>query len=513
MESTTDLVTRSVAELTLEDQKKQPKTFKEMTVKERLSYVKEVITVEPLIATYVMSSILAKPALLVLEYDKACRSNLGLNASVCDTIVNGDDPVYANETQDIQLLISDVHSWQLPIQSVMPLILVLFLGSYSDRHQWRKPFLLLPLIGEIFAVAGCILSVIFMETWSLEIQGVVQTIIPSFFGGQTMLVMAVFAYIADVSTLEMRTLRVGIVQIVMNACVPTVQSFSAVLFTAIGYIGVLLIVGLLYAIGIIYGLFWIKEPKRPIKSTKKHFLLDVFDTRHAINTFKLVLKKNEENDRLNLVLLLLGMFIYALVNVGEESVFFLYTRGFLNWTVVQYTSFLTANTLIHLAGTIIAVPLFARFLKLHDLIILLLTFLDKIVCNIFFGLAKDSLLMYVGAAVSLITGVTAISIRSLATKVVSENDLGKAQSLFGIVEAIGPAVAAPVYNVGLYTHTYTYLPSAFFYFSALLYAAYVIVIIFMYIRDRRRSKKVGTNTQDGKTNNGLQMEDIQITHM
>lgn len=47
-------------------------------------------------------------------------------------------------------------------------------------------------------------------------------------------------------------------------------------------------------------------------------------------------------------------------------------------------------------GTIIAVPLFTKFLKLHDLIILLLTFLDKIIANLFFGFAKDSILMYAG---------------------------------------------------------------------------------------------------------------------
>ncbi|XP_030760082.1 uncharacterized protein LOC115885343 [Sitophilus oryzae] len=514
MQSTADLVTQSAVDLTA-------KSFKQMTTKEKIAYVKEVITVEPLIATYIMSAILVKPALTVLEFEKACKANLGLNDTICDGIVASEQDIYPRENEKIQILISNVHSWQYPIQSVMPLILVLFLGSYSDRHQWRKPFLLLPLIGELFAVLGCILSVIFMSSWPLELHGVLQTIIPSFFGGQTMLVMAVFAYIADVSSLDMRTLRIGVVQIVMNACVPTVQSFSAVLYVRIGYIPCLLIAGFLYLIGIIYGVFWIKEPKRPIKDSKKGLLADIFDTRHAVDTFKLILTKNPMNDRVFIVLLLLGLFVYSLVNVGEESVFFLYTQAFLNWNIVEYISFLTANTLIHLVGTIIAVPLFTKILKLHDLVILFLTFLDKIVCNIIFGIAKDSVLMYVGAAVSLITGVTAIGIRSLATKVVSEHDLGKAQSLFGIVEVIGPAVAAPVYNAGIYTRTYDSLPSAYFYFSAIVYAVYILVIIWMYIRDRQKSSKEQKNKEiNGKDNQAvvinekpIQMEDIQVTHM
>lgn len=344
MTSTVDLVNQSVGDLT------ENKELKKKTFKERLKYVAEVVTVEPLIGAYVMAAVLVKPALLVLEYDKACRANLALNTTVCNDIAFGDGEAFFNSTVDVQLLISKVHSWQLPIQSVMPLVLVLFLGSYSDRHQWRKPFLLLPLIGELFAVVGCILSVVFMDTWTLEVLGVVQTIIPSFFGGQTMLVMAVFAYIADVSTLEMRTLRVGVVQIVMNACYPLVQSFSAVLFTSIGYIGVLVIAGCLYGAAILYGVFIIKEPKRPIKVSKTGLFADIFDTRHAVNTFKLLLNKRSDNDRLFVVLLLWGMFLYTVVSVGEESVFYNFTRGFLNWSVVQFTSFSTANTLIHLIG-------------------------------------------------------------------------------------------------------------------------------------------------------------------
>ncbi|XP_076257841.1 lysosomal proton-coupled steroid conjugate and bile acid symporter SLC46A3-like [Rhynchophorus ferrugineus] len=497
------------------------KTFKQMSGNEKLSYIKEVITVEPLIACYIMPAILAKPALLVLEFEKACRANLALNDTVCDGIIASEQDIYPEANARIQILISDVHSWQLPIQSVMPLILVLFLGSYSDRHQWRKPFLLLPLIGELFAVTGCILSVIFMKYWPLELHGFLQTIVPSFFGGQTMLVMAVFAYIADVSTLEMRTLRIGIVQIVMNACVPIVQSFSALLFNEIGYIGCLLIAGALYLFGIIYGVFWIKEPKRPQKESKKSLLADIFDTKHAIDTFKLILTKNAGNDRVFIVLLLVGLFLYSMVNVGEETIFYLYTQAFLSWNIVEYTSFLTANTLIHLVGTIIAVPLFTKILKLHDLTILLLTFLDKILANIIFGIAKDSVLMYVAAAVSLVTGVTAIGIRSLATKVVTENDLGKAQSLFGIIEAIGPAVAAPVYNAGIYTHTYDLLPSAYFFFSVIMYAIYVIIIIYMYIKYRRQASKENQTTVEmtGETNEafekekGVPMSDLQITHM
>ncbi|XP_060516484.1 uncharacterized protein LOC132695972 [Cylas formicarius] len=508
MESTTDLVTQSV------DNIAERKTFRQMTMKERSLYIREVITVEPIIAAYVMAALLVKPALLVLEFEKACKANLGFNDTVCNTIVNSEQDVYPEVNVAIQERIGIVHSWQYPIQSVMPLILVLFLGSYSDRHQLRKPFLVLPLLGELFAVAGCILSVIFMKSWTLEVLGVVQTVIPSFFGGQTMIVMAVFAYIADVSTLEMRTLRIGVVQIVLNACAPLVQSFSAVLFVQVGYVGILIIAGALYLFGAVYGLFWIDEPKRPLKDPKKSLFADIFNTKHAADTFSLIFKKSLGNDRFFIVVLLITMLLYTVVNVGEDSVFWLYTQGYLGWNVVDYTFFLTVNTLIHLVGTILAVPLFTKIFELSDSIIIVLTLMDKVLCNIILGLAKTKALMYVGAAVSLITGVTAIGIRSLATKVVSVNDLGKAQSLFGIAEAIGPAVATPLYNKGIYLNTFDVLPSAFFFFGILLYVFCMVLLSGMYFRQKRRSKE-SVNGVNGtaEIEKPVQMDDFQVTHM
>ena len=310
MASTADLVTESVADLRHKNQK---------TFKQRLLYVKEVITVEPLIAAYVMAAIICAPALYNLEFEKGCRADLGLNDSVCDAILSGESQNYTEENDKIQILIGNMHSWQLPLQSVMPLILVLFLGSYSDRHKLRKPFLLIPIFGEFFAVAGCILCVVFMKEWPLAVQGIAQTVVPSFFGGQTMVVMAVFAYIADVSTLEMRTLRVGVVQIVLNICTPVGQSVSGILFDKIGYYGVLSIAAGCYLFAVVYGIFCIKEPKKPDVVLKKSFLVDAFDPKHAIDTFNLLFKTGGGNNRLFLVAVLLILFVYSTVVTGWYS--------------------------------------------------------------------------------------------------------------------------------------------------------------------------------------------------
>ncbi|CAG9865178.1 unnamed protein product [Phyllotreta striolata] len=501
MSSTADLV-------------QEPRPSARPTPAQRLLYAREVITVEPVIGAYMLASQLCVPAIFNLEFEKSCRSNLAFGDAVCEAVLAGDVANITDQNNRVQVVINDVHSWQLPLQTVVPIVLILFLGSFSDRHSWRKPFLIMPFVGELISVAGCILSVVFMVDWTLEVQGMFQVIIPSLFGGQPMITMAIFAYIADVSSLEMRTLRIGVVQIVISIIVPLSQSFSAHLFELIGYYGVFLTAGAIYAFGIAYAAFWIKEPHKPRLGSIGETVRDMFDPRHAIDTFNLVLRKQPGVNRLYLVLMLAVVLIYSMVADGENGLFFLYTQHQFGWTVIELTYFSTVNTLIHLVGTALAVPFFTKVLYLSDMMILFLTFVDKIAANFIFGFANSVSLLYTAAAVTLITGVTPIGMRSFQTKIVSENDLGKAQSLFGVFEALAPAIASPVYNKLIYNNTITSFPAAFFFFSILLYAVGSILIMRIYATEKLKNR--GISEEKGVDNNGKQIpmdNIIEVTHM
>lgn len=83
-----------------------------------------------------------------------CRVNLQYNSTICSAILTGNHSNYSRENEEVQKVISTMHSWQQPVQSFTPLVLVLFLGSFSDRHKCRKPFFLMPIIGELFGIAG-----------------------------------------------------------------------------------------------------------------------------------------------------------------------------------------------------------------------------------------------------------------------------------------------------------------------------------------------------------------------
>lgn len=165
---------------------------------------------------------------------------------------------------------------------------------------------------------GCILCTILMTLLPLEAQGISQKVVPSLFGGQTMLVMATTSYIADISSVEMRTLRLWIVQIVISVVLPMVQSFSGLFFVRAGYLSVLAVSAILYSVALIYGMLWIKEtqPDRT-KQFDRCVMADMFDPKHAKETFNLLVKKNEENDKLLVWMLVLTAFLYRAAFDGK----------------------------------------------------------------------------------------------------------------------------------------------------------------------------------------------------
>lgn len=57
-----------------------------------------------------------------------------------------------------------MNGWKSAFHSAVPLFIILFVGSWSDRHRRRKPCILLPLVGEIITAFGLLFCVYFEKT-------------------------------------------------------------------------------------------------------------------------------------------------------------------------------------------------------------------------------------------------------------------------------------------------------------------------------------------------------------
>jgi PCFT/HCP family folate transporter-like MFS transporter 1/3 len=186
--------------------KENGKTFEEEKESLLKSFLKN-ITVEPMLFPYLIASILVILVNQNLNIQKACRVNLKLSHDVCEELVNKEkNSIFLTDSEIIvQKLVANMLIWQTILQSSLPAVLVLFLGSWSDRNRLRRPCMLLPIYGEVARNIGLLVCVYFFDELPMEVSGLWQSLTIAVTGYWTVIFMAVFSYIGDVSTVSLRS--------------------------------------------------------------------------------------------------------------------------------------------------------------------------------------------------------------------------------------------------------------------------------------------------------------------
>lgn len=185
----------------------------------RMKRVLWAVHVEPFVFCYVLSRTLMMLATQNLTLQKACRVNLRLANDTCaalddmsgtsggggdgngSSVVTATASRIANEVAT-QQLVANMLVWQLVIQSSVPCVLAVFVGSWSDRNRRRVPCMLVPVAGELVRVVGLLACVYFFDSLPMEAVGLVEALPTSLAGGRMVLFNAVFSYVGDVTTVS-----------------------------------------------------------------------------------------------------------------------------------------------------------------------------------------------------------------------------------------------------------------------------------------------------------------------
>lgn len=162
------------------------------------------LTVEPMLFPYLIASILVILANQNLNIQKACRVDLKLSTDVCDDLENKDksSAMLTDSEITVQKLVADMLIWQTILQSSVPAVFVLFLGSWSDRNRLRRPCMLLPVYGEVARNLGLLVCVYFFDELPMNVTGLWQSLPIAVTGYWTVMYMAVFSYVGDHSTVS-----------------------------------------------------------------------------------------------------------------------------------------------------------------------------------------------------------------------------------------------------------------------------------------------------------------------
>ncbi|XP_012222597.1 probable peptidoglycan muropeptide transporter SLC46 [Linepithema humile] len=507
--------------------------WKSMNIRQKWSYLTSNITVEPMVACYVIPSVLSGFAVQNLILEKACRVNLAYSDEVCSALTARNTTGYETEETAVQQMVARMQTWKTPLQSALPTILILFMGAWSDRTGLRKPCMLLPIIGEFFSSITCIACTYWFYELPMEAV-VLEAVWPGLTGGWFTMFMGIFSYIADITSVESRTLRIGAANVFLSLGVPIGMALSGILYTTLGFYGVFTISMVCYVLSFVYGLVVIKEPSRVLvkRAQKKKippskgkwsvcaFIKNFFSLRHIEETFRVAFKKGANNRQKRVIVLMVIVMVVIGPLYGEMAVLYLYMRYRYNWNEVTFSMFSTFSMVTNLIGTSISVGIFSHILKIDDAIVGIMSCMSKILSSFVYAFATTTWMVYAAAIVEIVNGTSFIAMRSIASKLVPTDELGKVNSLFGVCESLMPLVYGPMYSA-IYAATMNTFSGTFFIAGGCMTMPAVFAFLWLYTEHRKDRVKESEQKEpeavinyknEDTTDNSLTTPNIRIVN-
>ncbi|XP_038210472.1 proton-coupled folate transporter-like [Zerene cesonia] len=480
----------------LDNNKQDVKTdnyVEKKTIFEKLSYLKSNTTVEPILAGLVIPSMLARLAIQNLNLDKVCRVKNAYGDEICDALLQKKDNLSSYEAE-VQQVISSIEAWKSVIQTSLPTILVIFMGAWSDRTGNRKLCILLPLLGELCVCLSNILSTYFFKEISVELTMFLEAFFPSITGGWVMVYLGVFSYISDITNPESRTFRVGLVNLCLTAGIPVGTALSGILLKLWGYYGVFTVSGLIYLITLLYGYFYLESRTKPGTEKVKPFKVsEVFSL--VKETAVVAFKKRDGNLRKKIVLTLSVVAIVYGPNHGERIITYMFVRYRLKWDALKFSLYSTYSLITHSLGALFSISVFSKHWGFHDSVLCLISIVSKLIGSVYLSFVRTDMEMFMVPIVEILNATTFTSLRSMASKLVRDEEMGKMNSLFSLVETLAALFFDPTYSM-LYARTIPIFTGAVFIFSAVMTVPAIAILMWLFIQHRReRKEKIKEDTE------------------
>ncbi|CAG9564020.1 unnamed protein product [Danaus chrysippus] len=447
----------------------------------KLKQFLQFFTVEPFLLCYIFPNIISAVTVQKLNMEKACRADLNFSEFICSQVIAGNfsDNMTLLALDKSQKLVAEMTAWKQPIQSGIPAIAILFIGAWSDKTGNRKLLMLIPILGELISAIGMILTTYYFLEWPLWVTGLIEALPSALTGGLSIALMGSYSFIADVTTVENRTFRMGCVAVIVTLGIPLGTSISGVLIQLVGYYGIFGIGVVFFTFGFLQTWFRVHDVRNePLRGTFVEKLLDFFNPLNAWDTLSLLFIPRTKK------LIPIWLVVWAHIIVmgpvfGESPVLYLYTLKKFKMDVVDFSLFSTYSVLMGLAGTSVAVGVLSKILKIHDAALGVLATSSKVLSSMLYGLAPTRTWFFVGPVLDFFGNSGSTVVRSMGTKVVDAEKVGKMCSLIGFVESVVPVIYTPLYSK-VYSLTLETFSGAFYVMGSLMTLPAIFIFLYLF---------------------------------
>lgn len=400
------------------------------------------VTLEPML----FMKMVAESNLVVvadtLEIERVCQVNLNYSMEDCQNMDDG------NHT-DLQAEVQKYQNWfnytQNLMDSILPLLVVIFIGSLSDKYG-RKPPMLAVLAGFVSFAVVYIMAAL-NPSWPVEVL-YAATLSVDIMGTWVVFNMSVYSYMADITSPETRTKRMGLLDVVWYLGGPLGRIMGGWLYHWSGYVAVFSVSAILWFLCFLYVLILVHESVDKTGYTsnaeeEKYAHWGPFQ--HIIALFRTALKKRPGNAR-SLLFWLLSLKLMVFLTQGHQM--YLWARRVLQWGATEFSTWTSIDSTIHMVGTVIWLMIATKF-RIHETVIAIGGLISQgMWCAVLACISGPSLwwLVIVASVLGMLEETIEPAIRTMLTVVVGENEAGKVLALNGLLESAWLTVDRTIYT-------------------------------------------------------------------
>eukprot|EP00112_Aurelia_sp_Birch-Aquarium-sp1_P009528 Seg2085.7 transcript_id=Seg2085.7/GoldUCD/mRNA.D3Y31 product="Proton-coupled folate transporter" protein_id=Seg2085.7/GoldUCD/D3Y31 len=400
-----------------------------------------------------------------------------------------------------------------PLISMSPaFILLIILGPFSDEFGKRNTMIMFPLL----YLTQSILFLVLVSIKQKFSPGtfMIASCLSGMFGGNAGLELLSVAFLADITTNSERTFRVSILESSMFIGALSAVLISGPILQSFGFQGIFITTATINCLNFLYVLFMI--PNEKIESKGKNpgkKLLNSASNDEDSNVGQLFKSENyyesdgdgffkktfricnpctcylrvhnvvcQKEIRKTVAMLLSIMALAQFASMGELSVGVLFEkhRPF-NMSPKEIGYLAATQFSIRTVGMLLFTFIFQKFIRKADMSLVILGFISQITYFCVFGNSKSKMMLFLAQLCGMAATLHVPVLRSMVSKLVSEEDHGAALAAVEIVDTASSILACLFANV-LYSLTVSIYPGMAFFMLALfafigLCAAVAVVVV------------------------------------
>lgn len=155
--------------------------------------------------------------------------------------------------------------YQSLIDSLLPMIVIIFAGSICDRHGRKLPMIIVLAGFVLFALVYTLTAI--NPSWPVEVL-YAATLAVDITGTWAVFNMAVYSYLSDITAIKSRTKRMGWLDAIWYSGGPIGTWMGGWIYQSFGYVTVFSISAALWLICIFYVIFIVRESIDPVDNNQ-----------------------------------------------------------------------------------------------------------------------------------------------------------------------------------------------------------------------------------------------------